>query len=298
MKLILSTPTIASKLNFGKKSVTKEENKQHLQHLQINKDSIMPKSENLGMYRVLKSDIDYKDHQNNNIDSDVFFIRMAWYKKNKDWAEKMKALTLETSELISSNEDFETILKNIENNVYKINDNKLFGYRRTESMGAYTIFEDGRGEEYFTKYNEKLYNLRVETLIIEPEGKYIDANTVEIIPSCDRVHITHHRKDASKSNLELVQKTYEELKQIKNPSIETVLEKTATIRWLIAQENPYYRGNESVATVLERAIFHSYGIENIKYKKQVSPDFEAFYRKLDEFIEVYPELFEKKPEFI
>lgn len=295
MKLTLSIPTIASKLNFGKKSVAKEEKQQYLQN---NKDSIMPKSEELGMFRVLKNNIDFNDHPNNDIDSDIYFIRMAWYKKNKDWAEKMKALTLETSESISSNEDFETILKNIENNVCEMNNNMLFGYRRTENMGAYTIFEDGRGEEYFTKYNEKLYNLRIETLKIEPEGKYKNANTVEIIPSCNRVHISYHRKDASKSNLELVQKTYEELKQIKNPSIETVLEKTATIRWLIAQENPYYRGNESVATVLERAIFHSYGIENIKYKKQVSPDFEAFYRKLSEFIEVYPELFEKKPEFI
>ncbi len=254
-----------------------------------------PKSEELG---VLKSNVKISDlFSNKKINPDVFFIRMCWYRANNPaWAKKMCDCALETSEIMGL-EDFETIIKNIENNVNKINKNVRFGDKRSFGFSSFVIRQDSRGEEYFDKYKERLNSQRLESLKITPPEKYKNANTVEIFASNDSVSIRYGHTNSDKSNLCYVQEVYEELINTKNPSLETILEKTATMRWLFNQEQPYYRGSESVMAILERAIFHHYKITSTPYKKGTSPDFEAFYRNMDDFIKVYPTLFEQRPEF-
>lgn len=259
-------------------------------------DSYIPKNEELGMYKVLNVSTKSK-HLESDINPDIFIIRMAWYRRNNpEWTSKMKQMTLETSKLMESGEDFNAILKNIEQKLPIINKDERYGRRSSQRFSSFVIFEDKRGEEYLEKYKDKLKGF--ESLRIKGSGKYKDINTAQISVDYDRAYINYIKTNNEKSNLDCAREVYNELKSIENPSLETILEKTATIRWLIAQEKPYIKGTESVTTILERAILHSYKIKNPAYKKSTSPDFEAFYRNLDEFIEVYPTLFEEKPEFI
>ena len=97
------------------------------------------------------------------------------------------------------------------------------------------------------------------------------------------------------SNLSLAEKEYEKLKSINNPNEHQILKSTAIIHWLISQESPFERGNDSFAGIIAKSILHSYNMYISPLKEEKSIDFEAFYTDLNEFIKIYPELFEIKP---
>ena len=267
----------------------------------------MPKSSELGVFVPMQgiSDLNLFQLKNDEIDKDVFFIRMSGYGRDFVWAEKMKQLVLDVSKQIKNDEDFDLIIKNIESGVSTINKNPLFARKRYNSRGFFTFGLNDRGMEYYGDYKEKLFNLfKIDDYgqkynMFQPKQpeRFKHANTCKI-SSDDYIHIVYGYTNSQQSNMRYVKEVYSELKQLKNPSVDEILEKIATIRWLLSQESGYFRGSESITTVFERALLHSFNIENIKYKKQVSPDFEVFYRNLDEFVKVYPKLFEKKPEFI
>ena len=111
-----------------------------------------------------------QQRKSKDINPDVFFIQMSWYKRNDNWALEMSKLKRRISRLMKKNEDFETILKIIELSLPKINNNPLFGQKSVATRGAFTIFEDGRGEEYFIPYKERLY--RLENLKIKSNKQF------------------------------------------------------------------------------------------------------------------------------
>ncbi len=233
------------------------------------------------------------------IDPEIFFIDLFSYGKNRLWAQKMSDLTLETAFLMKENENFDDILKYIEASIAQINNNYWYGHR-SENLGSFIMCEEGRGQEYYIPYRERIY--QIKEFKAKPNVEYRNANTAKI-KNCrlgnNYISVEYGRSvNNYTSNLDLVKKAYLKLRNLENPSARDILKKTATIRWLINQESPYARGNESVATILERSIFALYGIENSRYKRGLSPDFEAFYRDLDDYIEAYPSLFEKTPDFI
>jgi len=95
------------------------------------------------------------------------------------------------------------------------------------------------------------------------------------------------------SNLTIVKEIYNDLKSKKNPSEKEVTEAAAKIQWLIAQETPYQKGNDSVANILTRSLMHSYNLPVTPLKEGISLDFEAWGQNMDEYIKNYPDYFEK-----
>ncbi len=267
------------------------------------------KSEKLG---VLKSVIFYRNHhqkiQKPALDADLFFIRMKDYKKDYNWAQKMNELTCKISDMISEDKDFDKILKTIEENIEAINTDKGW-YANRRKYNKYLAFnKEKRGAEYFEKYEQFLKqskNPKTNEASAKPNNKYKDAQTCIIRKSTeepDDIQIIYPKveymleEDAEKMmNLPFIKQEYEELKSIKHPSKEDIDRSIATIHWLMAHGVPYGRGSDSVANILTKSIYHAYGIKVSPAKENRSFDFEAFYRNLDDYIKIYPDIFETPP---
>lgn len=206
--------------------------------------------------------------------------------------------------MIINDEDFLDILITIESSVRKIKKNKHWGLRRTAGYnGDYFDMRDfGRGSEYWKTYH-KLFDLDSKHPKCEFQARaneeYKDANTCKITLEDFPVHHirVYYGWNGEKSNLKLVRKEYEKLKSTENPSLEQINKSVATIHWLIAQETPYDRGSDSIANVLTKAIYNAYGVKISQAKEGHGFDFEAFYRDLDDYIKIYPEIFRTPPEF-
>lgn len=250
------------------------------------------------------------------LDDNTFQIRMQGYmprnEKGKEtsalWGKNMVELTYKISDMISANKDFDEILRYVEDGIHEIN-GRDYGKRDLDSR-YYPLMEDeGRGVEYWEKYcnfdeyeeNVESYwklahNPKMKTLHRpKPNEEYKDANVCKILYRDWQKKIYYGRnKEKPYYNLELAKREYEKLKSIEKPQLKDINRSCATIQWLIAQESPYAHGNDSIANVLTKAIYHSYGIKTGQIKTGHSLDFEAFYRDLDDYIEVYPYMFEEK----
>ncbi len=270
----------------------------------------IPKSDKLG---VLKSLIFHtKTHQKIQkpvLDENLFFIRMKGYKKDYEWAQEMNELTYKISDMISEDEDFDTILKTIEENIENINKDRGW-YGRRRKYNKYLPFnEEKRGCEYFRDYESFLkQNKDPESkwAYAKPNDKYKTASTCKIRKD---IWEPHHdiqiiypkveymlREDTNKAmNLPFIKQEYEELKSIKNPSLEDINRSVAAIHWLMAQGVPYGKGSDSIANLLTKSIYHAYGIKTSPAKEGKSFDFEAFYRDLEDYIKIYPDIFEIPP---
>ncbi len=223
---------------------------------------------------------------------DVFFINMKKYKRNENWGEGMLNAAYELSSMMTKGTDFNEILSTGEKLIKNLN-SRMYGKKKM-FYSLFTLKTRGRGAEYHTKYKDKLKH----NLILKPKAnaEYKKANTCFINNFFNYVLINYGWRRTNKiSNLDLVKHAYEKLNTIKNPTIDDVNKTAATIHWLIAQECPYERGNDSMANLLTKAIYHKNGIKISPFKESVSADFEAFYRDLDDYIKIYPRLFEKMP---
>lgn len=254
------------------------------------------------------SEAQIKEAKNYNAESsrqvlkpNVHYIKMAFYGERETWANSMSNLVYYTSMLMDKDTDFFTILSAIEKEINCINRNSNTGYGklRTTQEHFFNINPAGRGREYFSRYLKKSRN----RLVYKPKSneEYKNANTLSIIAANNSGELydnlcLHYSKPGGK-NIELAKKEYEKFKNIKNPSIDDINRTVATIRWLIAQENPYKRGNDSIASVFTKAIYHNNYVEISPLKEGISLDFEAFDTDLDEYIEKYPTFFEKEPAF-
>jgi len=255
----------------------------------------------LGIYRA---DIERKQI----LPKDTYFIRLFGYDRNMEWAEKMNRATYKLSDMISEKKDFCKILNGAETIVGNIN-NKNGEY--IENFGVinidkkiFSIKRQGRGREYHQRYIDRLkdYIGLNEKYLPKSNEEYKDAQVCSIEMKDDdyifpyAVVVEFPHKYGSKGNLGLVEKEYNKLLSIENPTTNQILKTAATIQWLIAQDSPYKRGSDSIANLITKSLMHSYGIEISPVKEGVSLDFEAFYTDLDEYIEKYPTFFEKIPE--
>lgn len=252
------------------------------------------------------------------LDNNTFQIRMWGYApltEDKEdraavWNKNMLDLTYKISDMISENQSFDKILKTAEYGINKIN-GRDYGKRDLDERYYPLEEENIRGQEYWDTYNnfeeyekpetvesywKALHNTNKKTLH-KPKAneEYKDANTCKIIDREWRRKIYYGRnKEKPYYNLELAKREYNKLKLIKHPHIGDINRSCATIQWLIAQESPYAHGNDSIANVLTKAIYHSYGIKTGQIKAGHSLDFEAFYRDLDDYIKIYPHMFENE----
>lgn len=225
----------------------------------------------------------------NDIDEETFFVRMNTYQKDYDWAKKMAKVTKLVSLLISKGSSFETILSTTQKAVNSINsDSEYYGVQGGAGH-RFILEKNQRGSEYFDRYLEQIYkNGRIYPRSNE---EYKDANTCKIsFLENDRLIIDQN--SISYKNLDLVKQEFEKLRAIDNPTQEDVHRCCATINWLIIQEMPYKKGNDSIASILTKAIYNAYNMDTAPLKEGVGADFEAFDTDLDEYIEKYPTFFE------
>ena len=233
----------------------------------------------------------------------LFFIRMAQYKTNQIWHNKMCKSTEIISSMMQKDMDIKTIIHmaeycvNIINPIGKIR--KDFGVRKTGFNSIIDLInvKTSRGYEYLQVYMDYLKKCPgIKVHIPKSNQEYSQAITCEILAKANSVTIKPCANNpfGIKTNLSLVEKAYKTLKNKKSPTRKEIIDTAATIQWLIAQETPYKRGSDSVANLLTRSLLDSYGIKLSPLKKGVSCDFEAFYRDLDEYIKIYPTLFENK----
>ena len=226
----------------------------------------------------------------------LFFIRMQKYGKDYPWALNMSKIALELSQKIKEKKDFDEILNYTCSGVRAINHLEFYGLRNEICVTGMTLEKGRRGEEYLEKYRTKLNE---EYGVISPETneEYKEALTSLItFYKGGNVRIEYGYSASGKSiNLKLCKKAYEKLISNDNPTEKDILDTCATIQWLISQGCPFWKGNDSIANLLTKAIMHCYGMELSQIKKGHSLDFEAFYRDLDDYIEKYPTFFEKYP---
>ncbi len=259
-----------------------------------------------------------REKEESKITPECFFIRMEGYRKNYNRAEKMVQLAIEVSKKIKNKEHFFSILDYyICEEIPKINEDFRYGEKRQGRGFAGALIKKNdtvwRGSiEYFDKYEQKLKaedDKKNTKFIPKSSKKYPNANVGYISFYNDEysrktdedkilIHygwIDDNDKVAEKSNLELCQKAYIELLSKENPTEKEILETCATIQWLISQECPFMRGNDSIANLLTKSIMHCYNLRISPIKEGASLDFEAFCSDLDDYIKQYPNFFEKYP---
>ncbi len=249
--------------------------------------------------RLLISKRKNKTAEKPEIPKDAFFIRMKGYRKNEAWAEEIIELTQMITSLIEEDADFNEILEATADGIQKIYDSADFGAPKNKNLG-FIIYENNRGCEYTKEYLKWLNGLDIlEGKSPRSNEEYLRANVCRIMklrPDTNGYYkIIVERGNGAPRNLQLAKKEFEKLRSIKNPTDEEINRSAATIQWLIAQESPYERGNDSIANVLTKAIYLAYGMKISPIKEGKSFDFEAFYSDLDDYIEKYPNLFEIPP---
>ncbi len=248
----------------------------------------------------------------------LYFIRMQDYGQNHKWAREMNKLTDELAEMVFEKQSFKKIVKTAQENIWSINaginvgsEYSYFGVRKTKDLKTgFEINSYGRGLEYCDRYYYKFFkdckdSKKIPPAKVKSNSKYKKANTCSIYyrgfdeyAPAYRTYVSYAKPALVFSNLNLCRKEYDELLSKKNPSLDEILNSTATIHWLIAQETPWIRGSDSIANVITKSILRAYNIELSPIKPGHSFDFEAFYRDLDDYIKIYPSLFEKNPRFL
>ncbi len=273
-----------------------------LEPVKIYQDDIIAKSNNIqriAFYGINRSEIPKKrSNGKQQLSDNVYFIRLKKYKKDLLWAKAMNMLTYKVSDMISGGAKFSELIDYVSENLPLINNNEAYGQRR-KSAGTFILNQNGRGQEYFEKYQSKIFDLEYcDYLITKSNFEYRNANVckIESVDSDSAILVSYGFNPVNKiSNLSLAEKEYEKLKSINNPNEHQILKSTAIIHWLISQESPFERGNDSFAGIIAKSILHSYNMYISPLKEEKSIDFEAFYTDLNEFIKIYPELFEIKP---
>ncbi|MCQ2957915.1 MAG: hypothetical protein MJ180_03320 [Candidatus Gastranaerophilales bacterium] len=214
----------------------------------------------------------------------------------------MRKATQIISSMMQKNVDVKKILHMTEyciNIINKIGKTKsMFGIKKTVPTGFIDLLSkpETRGYEYTQIYKKYFKNYsNGEFYVPKANEAYSNAITCKILIQESSVAIQTGKNNPAniETNLTLVEKAYKLLKEKKSPTKKEIVDTAATIQWLIAQETPYKRGSDSVANLFTRSLLDSYGIELSPLKAGVSCDYEAFYRDLDDYIKIYPTLFEK-----
>lgn len=235
------------------------------------------------------------------ISGDAFTVKMKGYDDNKEWAKYMSEAAELTASRIKNNESFSDIINFIKEQLANINEKLLFSKRLSKRSGAhkFNIQPSKRGAEYHQRYLDKIKKSgsNIFTAGLDTPG---NANTCLLKLNDkvegDIVEIIHQNPNFNKhSNVNLAKEEFEKLQNYKKPTEADVNHAVATIHWLISQEMPYDRGSESTALILTKGIYLANDMKVYPLKTGISPDFEAFDTNLQDYIQKYPDFFEKPP---
>lgn len=235
----------------------------------------------------------------------IFFVDMFPSRRYESWGEKMLEYRDKISKDIRNKKDFNYVIESCKNGVKdsyakcKEKDGSKFCqdvYEKDE-QNPFHLYIGGRGEEYYNAYRAKCEECDFKDWSSKPNDEYKEAS-VSTFVSDPREKSTITIKEGwseNSKNLSLAQKEYDKLLKKENPTLKEINRSVAIIQWLIAQESPWWRGSDSIANLLTKSIYEAYDVEISPVKSGYGLDFEAWYRDLDDYIEIYPTLFEKEP---
>ncbi len=239
--------------------------------------------------------------KNQELPLDLFFIRMNHYPDKLNWAQDMIDLTYKLSDLVSEKTTFSNIVQKAEAELKRINNGSAYCEKRIlTKLNKFFFQKNTRGEEYHEKFYNRwvLEGKPLTKFAIKSNSEYKNAATCKITYTQHSDGFLIEYGKSSVSNFSLAAKEYTKLINTKNPDIKEINKSIATIHWLIAQESPYKKGNDSIANVITKAIYHSYNVKLSPIKPKHSFDFEAFCTDLDDYIKKYPKLFSINPYII
>lgn len=257
-----------------------------------------------------------------------FFVNIRGFGKNKDWADIVLKCADKASQMMRNGKSSDTVLREISKDVKHANSfcidcDKYFhsGLLRTHrkdytkgSWGDTPIVTPVVGK--YSKYkkrlldtindplknpfpeislskvflcNDKYYNKTLNMYLTRKIAKIIHGSTNKVNNALDRVgglyfnlnrNFISHPENVTEENMNTINKY------------------TATIRWVLAHSTPWERGSDAISNIFMRALYKSMGIKTYPLKKGVSLDLEAYCTPLKDFIERFPEYFERNPEVI
>ena len=261
---------------------------------------------------ILFDDLKYEKYTKDIFDDTVCYdkklpldsceIKMNFYPKDISWQNQTNKLILQISKLISKGESIDDILNISEFAIHKMYKGmNNFAYRTDSHAHCFAFDKNDRGGEYFKRYWDKirkLFSFKAKANDEFKQAQRCDITSLyaNINAPINKVKVHIYRQD--NTNYDLVKQEYDKLRSNKKPNEKDVNSTCAKIAWLISQGFPYVRGNNSIATVLIRALQYSNNIEISPLKKGKSLDFEAFDTDLDTYIKNYPNFFEKTPKRI
>lgn len=249
-----------------------------------------------------------------NLDAEMFFVNVEGYGRDAEWGTKMAKVTENTSELVSMGAEYTEVVsffiketKQIQSDAANPAKNQT-GHADAAMMFDYGILRKA-GETLKTPLDSGRYSYFVDKLAAAGDvenGSIIYKKKAAEFPlaSTTRIDLNFESGDANlwhppgAGNLDYAESIYNDLIEMNNPSTDTVITSVAKMHWLLAQNAPFQRGSDSIASGLSKAIFRSYGIEISPLKEGVSVDFEAFSTNMEDFVKNYRSFYVSEPKKI
>jgi hypothetical protein len=81
-------------------------------------------------------------------------------------------------------------------------------------------------------------------------------------------------------------------------TLDQINKNIAEIQWFTYQTTPYLRGSAGIGDITGKSLYEAMGIQVSPWNPGVSPDLEAFAMPLEEYIEKFPSLMKKPPQWV
>ena len=237
-----------------------------------------------------------------------FFIKIEGYGKDKFWAEEIVETTESATRMIWKNKDIEKILFSISLSVAAANKSSTDISKAIKSGVLRTFRPDWIGtdeKEVFTPYDKGRYSVYKDRLneIFEKPLKEIN-NKIGMTRPNGKEDIQHGEAKKINSSLDYIFELFN--KNIKpytdgsatKDDLKNITDSIAEIRWILAHSTPWLRGSDAISNVLMRALFKSVGIKAYPPAENISYDFEAYCRDLQDYKDNFSSFFEKPLEII
>ena len=238
-----------------------------------------------------------------------FFIKIKGYGRNRLWANQIVKTTDFSVDLIQRDTALENVLKLIVKCViaankipFDIQKRLKTGILRTErenwksttdDIEIKTAYETGR----YSIYKDRVIKIQKEPLKPIKEG--IGLSKPDLYED-----ISHAPAKLINNSLDYIFDLYKNKyskflkKDVKKENLKDIIDVVAEIRWVLAHATPWLRGSDAISNVLMRAMFKAVGVKAYPPAKNISYDFEAYCRNLEDYKENFNSFFEKPLEVI
>lgn len=251
-------------------------------------------------------------------ESNDFFINMAGYGKNEDWAKKI----IETADIAAKNirekKSSDYVLNKIATGIREATKENYTDDLHYYHSGILRTKRNGFGEKGFwagkrlvtsiigkySPYEKRLRNIKDNPL----KNPFDDIDLTRVEKSRDfcGLDLVHSNSKTINNALDRVNNIYENLqgnyiskpKTIDNNKLDYINSDIGQIRWIMAHATPWERGSDAISNVFMRALYKSMGIKTYPIKKGMSLDMEAFCTPMEEYQKNFHNYFEKNPNVV